>query len=1203
MARRSILSLAILSTALITAQGYNLHAQDASPFQNLRDGERMNGFRATAVYLDDADKPMGARFVHERTGFVLDLLQIQSVPQGFIWVNSFPTSDMGEPHTQEHLLLGKGNMGRYVSNLEDMSVTSSSAFTQQWRTCYHFNTGAGAEVFYEQFEKRLDAMLHPDYSDEEIRREVRNFGVSVNPGDGALRLEEKGSVYNEMVRAFDMPWTRMSRELDIALYGKDHPLAFVSGGAPEAIREMKPHHIRLFHRQHYYLGNMGMVGSFPKEMGTKDILKRADAILNKLQPKEIKPDPIMTEATLPAPKSAPAGSIYIVDYPNKNDQQPGPLVYAWPATLKLSAEEQLLIDLFVTNFAGDPSTNLYKLFIDTKTRQMDAGAQGVYGWVSSDQGHVVYMGLDNYPAANISEEKIKEIRGKIIDELKRVASWGDGSPELAEFNTRLKNRIIGTRRDLAKFVNSPPGFGFRGTGSGWMSHLYSLGKMEGFRKSVTLKQQLDEIEKMLAGGKNIWRDRIAAWKLTENIPYAGASRPSAELIKKEEGERQERIAAEVSRLTRDYGIADDQGAIRRYQANYDSTTVDLDRIAASVPTPKFIDNPPLTLDEQLDYTVTSLPGNVQMVASTFDNMTSATTGLALRLQSVPEDEYVYLSLLPALLTEVGVIENGKPISYEEMTERQRQEILGLNADFVTNSKTGRVELVIRGSGNDLAESQRSLEWMKLLLFHPNWGAENLPRMRDVVDQALSGFRGIMLGREESWVHNPAGAFRWQGNKLMLATESSLTRAHHALRLRWLLKDAGTQGDAISAYLANLAGAANTATRDDLKSLLGAIQGKGEMEAKVPAGLKGYLSDFNALPAEAKQHAIEAAKDLDLTLNDIPDGSLAADWRYLCGQMRHDLLVSPTKALADLNTLRQRILVTGSARMFMIGSRASQQKLAAPVKDLVSRLAPVPAMALPASNEMVINDRIRERHPNATKPVFVGLVNPSTSSGVFIHSAPGVDYHDTTRNKLLQYLAFNLYAGGGAHGIFMKTWGAGLAYSNGLGANPASGRVSYYAERCPELPQTLRFVIDELKKAQPDSSLVEYVIAQALGHVRAADNYETRGEAMAADLADGLNPDVVRTFRKAILELRKLPNLTDKLYMRKDMVYGRILPGYGQSVQTEQGGVYYVIGPEKQLSIYEKYLQSVEGSSTQLYRIYPRDYWITLKDAEIGMRNE
>jgi hypothetical protein len=106
----------------------------SAALDNLTAGKSVNGFRVESVYLNDAERPLGARFRHERTGFTLDLLQIQSVPQGYLWVNSFPTSNMGEPHTQEHLLLGKGNKGRAVASLEDMSLAVSSAFTQQLRT-------------------------------------------------------------------------------------------------------------------------------------------------------------------------------------------------------------------------------------------------------------------------------------------------------------------------------------------------------------------------------------------------------------------------------------------------------------------------------------------------------------------------------------------------------------------------------------------------------------------------------------------------------------------------------------------------------------------------------------------------------------------------------------------------------------------------------------------------------------------------------------------------------------------------------------------------------------------------------------------------------------------------------------------------------------------------------------------------------------
>ena len=1162
----------------------------------LQSGQVVSGFRTEAVYLNDAERPMGARFRHARTGFIFDVLQIQSVPQAFMWVNTFPTSDMGEPHTQEHLLLGKGNRGRAVASLQDMSLAESNAFTMQWRTVYNFNTGAGPDVFFKLFERQVDALLHPDYTDEEIRREVRNFGVTENPEDKTLRLEEKGTVYAEMVSSMDQPDSRLFRRLAVSLYGQNHPLAYNSGGDPAAIRQMKPEDIRRFHRDHYHLGNMGMVGSFPKEMPLADILRRTDEILNRLETEsERRGKVVKTEADLPQPQPAAAGSIEVVEYPNENDQQPGMMLFAWPAQLKLEPKDELLLGLFLSNVAGDATTNLYKRFVDTKTREIDTGAKGVFGDVDSEQGHPVIVGLSDVAAANMNEAKIKEIRARVMDEFARIASWKDGSPELAEFNARLQSRIIETRRALSKFVNSPPGFGFRNTDSGWMTHLYDLSKTKDFRKSVTMKPELEFVQKLLAGNTNFWKQYIKEWKLLETVPYGFGTKATPALIKQEEQERIARSAAELSRLKALYKATSEQEAIRRYQADYDKATAELDKLSKQE-TGRFLDNPPLTLDDQLDFKVRNLAGGVPLVASTFDNMTSATTGLALRLDGVPEDQLFYLSMLPTLLRFTGVIENGKPVSYEEMSERLRKEVLALDASFSTNYRTGRAELIVRGSGNDAKESERAIQWMKLILNSPDWRPENLPRIRDVVDQALAALRNTTQAPEEYWVNDPADAYRRQDNPLLLTTGSFMTLSHNVHRLRWLLKDSGSVAEtaSISQFFDHLGKAAAQSNRAQLKAMLAVMKGDKAQAEKLPQSLKTYVQEFESLPANAKANATAAAEDLDQILAEIPEDSLAKDWAYLCAEMRHDLLVAPSKVLQDLNQLRAGLLKTGNARMFIIASTDSQKILEANITDLLSSLQQGSTQPVRYASAPLVKSRLAERVPEARNAIFVGLVNPNTQGGVFLNSAPFATYTDTDRESILRYLASKLYAGGGAHGIFMKTWGAGLAYSNGLGGSPGGGRLSYYAERTPELPQTLRFVIDELKKAPKDPGLVEYAVAQAFAQLRSASEYEVRGEAMANDLADNLKPEDVSKFRRAILELRAMPNLSDELYKRMGDVYATVLPGYGMKAREVKDGVFYVIGPEKQLKAYEDYLKSVEGPDTRVYRIYPRDYWMTMK---------
>ena len=349
-------------------------------------------FHAAAVYLDDAGQPFGARFVHDKTGFTLDLIQVQSVPQAFTWVNTFPVSDKGEPHTQEHLLVGKGNVGRAFAATESMTLSNSSAFTMQWRTCYDFNTNAGLDIFYDSFRMQLNALLHPDYTDEEIGREVRNFGVSENPATHELRLEEKGTVYNEMVSSMAKPdWVLYSQQL-LDVYGPGHPLSFSSGGLPVAIREMKPQDIRAFHDRHYFLANMGVVISLPKGDTVAQQLAHFDEILNAVQP-----NPVVlkseSEADLPAAKPAAPGSIKIVEFPYENDHQPSYVGLAWPANRKLSNRDSLLMEVFFISFAGDTTTNLYRLFVNSRTRKLDTGATGVSAFVSEDQGFPVFINL------------------------------------------------------------------------------------------------------------------------------------------------------------------------------------------------------------------------------------------------------------------------------------------------------------------------------------------------------------------------------------------------------------------------------------------------------------------------------------------------------------------------------------------------------------------------------------------------------------------------------------------------------------------------------------------------------------------------------------------------------------------------------------------------------------------------------------------
>ena len=1168
----------------VTAQTKKISLSDLSR------GQKLNGFSATAVYLNDAGEPMGGRFIHDRTGFTLDLLQIESVPQTFIWVNTLPVSDKGEPHTQEHLLITKGNKGHELNTREGMSIAVSNAFTSQLHTAYNFYTGAGVKVFYNLFEKYLDALLYPDYTAEEVNREVCNWGVSDNP-DKTVKIEEKGTVYNEMISSMTNPFSQMYDKMGRFIYGNAHPLSFNAGGDPAGIRVLGPAEIHHYHDVNYHLWNMGAITSLPKNIGLADILSETNNILNRLDPSPEKHSST-ANLKLPPPQPADAGKMVIADYPSKNEQEPGNMLFAFPANRTLTATEELLLGNFMSVFAGDANTNLYKKFIDSKTREIDLGAQGIYGYVDDNMGQPVFIGVNDIASSNLTVEKAELVRQKIMDELLRIAAFKDHSPELTAFNDRFKNSLTDTKRSLAKFINTPPKFGFRNTFDSWYNQIDEMNKIKDFRKSIILKPQFDEIETLLASGKNFWHDYLTTWKLLSVKPYAVVSKASSALIDKNEADRKDRVKNELSLLKTKYNVTDDQAAILQYKAGYDANTAILEK-AEQAHVVKFIDNPPLTMDDELDFKESLLPGNIKMVNSVFNNMTSATTGLALKLDGVTQDQLVYLAIFPELLRETGVIKDGKAVSYEEMSELLRQEILSLQCYYSTNTANGRVELLVKGSGNNVAEAQRAIKWMNLVLQHPNWGKENLSRIRDLVDQNLATIRKVMQQAEEQWVSDPKDAYRMQNSLLYLSTSSFLTRAHDIFRLKWMLKDPGdeTNKNAIDAFLKRLA--TYTGSRDELKKLTGTLESDSSGMILDAPGKPIIMHYFNALPANAKQLAVEVSKDLEQLLNDIPDNSLQQDWAYLCDQMARDLSRGPEKALAELEILRKSILKKSAARMFMIASGSTEQKLKNDVNELTGNLDNGAFVKAAYSNQRLVDDRLTTRLATTERPVFIGLMNPNSQTGVFMNSAKLVSYNETNREDLLRFLAAGLYGGGGKQSVYTKTTGAGLSYSTGVGTSLSAGLFNYYAERTPELPQTLHFVIDEIKKSPVDPSLGEYVIAGAF-RTRSANDYEGRGEAMAADLTDGFTPELIRHFRSAILELRKMPNLVEELYKRKDLVYEKILPGYGIQSKDVEGGTFYVIGNEKQMTAYEAYLKSVDGTGTVLYRIYPRDYWIAGK---------
>jgi hypothetical protein len=235
--------------------------------------------------------------------------------------------------------------------------------------------------------------------------------------------------------------------------------------------------------------------------------------------------------------------------------------------------------------------------------------------------------------------------------------------------------------------------------------------------------------------------------------------------------------------------------------------------------------------------------------------------------------------------------------------------------------------------------------------------------------------------------------------------------------------------------------------------------------------------------------------------------------------------------------------------------------------------------------------MRSRYPGLEKPMFIGFIDSGSRNGSMFFSADCTRLSEASEEGLLDYLAAGMHAGRSPDSIFMRTWRAGLAYSNGLYADEVSGRLVYSAERCADLSDTIRFVVSALREAPDGRHLIEQAMASSFSRSRRSASYESRGIAMAADLADGITPALVERFRRSIIELRDKRNLSELLIQRKERVYGKVLIGYGGKSAEGANAIYFMVGPEAQCEGMEAYLESL-GAGERVYRLFPRDFWIT-----------
>jgi Zn-dependent M16 (insulinase) family peptidase len=426
MSRR--LTLIALGAASVTACSHDIVYSDPFPrredwtVEKIEKGRTVGDFVVDAAYLGDAGAVVGTRFVNQKNGMPVVVLRIQSVPQVFLAFNTPPVSDRGEPHTGEHLLLGKGSKGKMLSLEQDMSLVESTAWTSQTDVCYSWSCAAGKETFFRSVEQYLDALLMPTYSDEEIRREVCHVGPVKDDATGKLSLDEKGTVYQEMVSTSAKRWN-VYDEMQRRVWGPDHPLSFNSGGTPAALRTITPQNVNEFHDAHYHLGpDTQMIVALPDSIPETEFLTKLSAQMRAVDARPEMKDRPKSAPAIPPGKPDADRSVKIYPYPNANEDDGGMALVMWTPVPLGTQTDRMMGELFLSTLANGESSTLYKRLMDSATRETPVDASDMGASLDASKIDLLpNVYFDGVPARNATPEALGKIVGVVRDEIARVA--------------------------------------------------------------------------------------------------------------------------------------------------------------------------------------------------------------------------------------------------------------------------------------------------------------------------------------------------------------------------------------------------------------------------------------------------------------------------------------------------------------------------------------------------------------------------------------------------------------------------------------------------------------------------------------------------------------------------------------------------------------------------------------------------------------
>eukprot|EP01065_Artemidia_motanka_P005648 TRINITY_DN12729_c0_g1_i1.p1 TRINITY_DN12729_c0_g1~~TRINITY_DN12729_c0_g1_i1.p1 ORF type:complete len:967 (+),score=184.93 TRINITY_DN12729_c0_g1_i1:86-2902(+) len=858
---------------------------------------------------------------------------------------------------------------------------------------------------------------------------------------------------------------------------------------------------------------MGGVFFLPPDDAGAAAFAALDAVLSEM--------PLVTRPVSPTPDPEPAepGRVRVCEFPSDNATDIGAVILTWPHPLPAAAvateagwELFTLLHRFVDAFGAGSTSHLHKVMIAADTRRFESHASSVSLHVSDDPGHSVHFSLGGVRSSAITEDYLRSVTQFVTQELSGVSEWAEA--DLADFNAKVRSSVRSCSRRCAKFLQTPPRFGERGVYDGWLSYLDGAIELTPTEQEIDLSYSREAalIGSRLEGpSSNPWAQMLRELRLAETKPITVAAVASAAAKLQIAEEAAQRAKVFVDGLPERMGVADRGDALTKYREEFLKRSEALQRLTMSDELPPFTDDPPMSQDPSLRFEEREVRVHGKnVVVHQFPGMGKGVHfGIAMSLEGIPDRLLMHLAFFESTLSRVGVTLDGARVPHKEFCRRVEDETLYVRAYLVSNARTGRLEVAVRGAGLEESEWKSAMRWAAACSTSPDWSADNLPRIRDAVDSSLTSARKALDCRAEFWAMGLAESVRRQCNIEHLAARCSLTREHSLHRLKWRLRE--PDADA-ARFVAALSG-----TKLGRDALL-------EELTKYSAG-----EDLQEVPAPAKSVVSAAASDLQHLLSLMPkrEGGLPEEWAEEVRLLVADLSSSPRQVLDEwtelLALVRQGMAGERSGLRCWVSGADAEERLHELLEDVI---LPAPSARSPRSHGVAaVAARWRRRvGESAPRPAAWCVQRDASAQGVVYHSAPcAADPRGPrTAAELRSTMAAKALSGGGAHTPFVKTWGAGLAYSSGVSCSLVDGRFGYYADTCPDVSKTLEFAREYTQAFAGSGSergLADYALCQSFSS-RAGKEYESRCESMADDLTDGRTPEHTSQLLTSVLEYRR-----------------------------------------------------------------------------------